>query len=197
MKRRISVTKTGEIFKSVAVASSAYEDENGELIENPTTYTPVFEESGLENAVFDIIAAEDIITPDGTVRAYAGDVVDEIITDANGYAETAPLYLGKYEVKEVLAPYGYVLNDEVKTVELTYAGQEIEITDAVNTGFTDTHQGAEINIYKYMSQDERFQLGMNDEYKGVLFGFYANEDITAADGSVIPADGLITTVRTG
>ena len=193
-KGRISVTKTGEIFKSVAVASSAHENEDGELIENPTTYTPVFEESGLENAVFDIIAAEDIITPDGTVRAYAGDVVDEIITDSNGYAETAPLYLGKYEVKEVLAPYGYVLNDEVKTVELTYAGQEIDITDAVNAGFTDTHQGAEINIYKYMSQDERFRLGMNDEYEGVLFGFYANEDITAADGSVIPADGLITTV---
>ena len=63
-----------------------------------------------------------------------------------------------------------------------------------STSFTDIHQGAEINIYKYMELDDDFGLGKNDEYKNVLFGFYANEDIKAADGSVIPKDGLITTV---
>ena len=120
-KGKISVHKTGDIFTSVATASSAYTNENGEMIVNPTTYTPVFANGDLSGAVFQITAKEDIVTLDGTIRAYAGDVVSEITTDENGYAETEPLYLGKYEVREIKAPYGYVLNNEPKDVELTYA----------------------------------------------------------------------------
>lgn len=103
-KGKISVRKTGDIFTRVNKASSAYTDEDGNLIENPTTYTPVFETGNLAGAVFQVIASEDIITADGTVRAKAGDVVAELITDENGYAETDLLYLGKYEVKEIKAP---------------------------------------------------------------------------------------------
>ena len=191
-KGRISITKRGEVFSSVEMASSAYD--KGGFTQNETTYTPVFEESGLVGAEFEVAAAEDITTSDGTVRAGKGEVVAKLITDENGYAETAPLYLGRYEVREVKAPHGYVLDDEVRNVELTYAGQEIAITDAATLSMSNAHQGVCINIYKYMEQDELFSLGMNGEYKGVLFGFYADEDIQAADGSVIPKDGLITTV---
>lgn len=56
-KGRISVQKTGNIFTSVNMASSAYTDENGEMIVNPTTYTPVFENGNLSGAVFQVIAA--------------------------------------------------------------------------------------------------------------------------------------------
>ena len=191
-KGRISITKRGEVFSSVEMASSAYD--KGGFTQNETTYTPVFEESGLVGAEFEVAAAEDITTSDGTVRAGKGEVVAKLITDENGYAETAPLYLGRYEVREVKAPHGYVLSDEVKNVELTYAGQEVAVSDVASASFTDIHQGAEINIYKYMELDDDFGLGKNGEYKNVLFGFYANEDIKAADGSVIPKDGLITTV---
>ncbi len=76
-----------------------------------------------------MIAVEDIVTLDGTTRAYAGDVVSEITTDENGYAETEPLYLGKYEVREIKAPDGYVLNNEPKDVEVTYAAQEFEVRE--------------------------------------------------------------------
>ena len=106
-KGKISVRKTGDIFTSVATASSAYTNENGEMIVNPTTYTPVFADGDLSGAVFQVIAVENIVTLDGTTRAYAGDVVSEITTDENGYAETEPLYLGKYEVREIKAPEGY------------------------------------------------------------------------------------------
>ena len=131
-KGKISVQKTGDIFTSVNMASSAYTDENGELVVNSTTYTPVFANGNLSGAVFQVIAAEDIVTLDGTVHANAGDVVAEITTDENGYAETDLLYLGKYEIKEVQAPYGYVRNSESQFVELTYAGQEIAVLDTVN-----------------------------------------------------------------
>ena len=193
-KGRMSVQKTGDIFKTVAMASSAYTDENGEMTVNPTTYTPVFASGNLSGAVFQVIAAENIVTLDGTTRAYAGDVVSEITTDENGYAETEPLYLGKYEVREIKAPEGYVLNNEPKDVELTYAGQEFEVRDTVNTAFENEYQGVRISLSKVMENDEQFGIYGNDYYTSVRFGLFAAEDITAADGSVIPADGLLSEV---
>ncbi|MFR9035457.1 MAG: collagen binding domain-containing protein [Ruminococcus sp.] len=193
-KGRISVQKTGDIFTSVTMASSAYTDENGEMIVNPTTYTPVFASGNLSGAVFQVIAVEDIVTLDGTTRAYAGDVVSEITTDENGYAETEPLYLGKYEVREIKAPYGYVLNNEPKDVELTYAGQEFEVRDTVNTAFENEYQSVRISLSKVMENDKLFGIYDNDYYTSVRFGLFAAEDITAADGTVIPADGLLSEV---
>ena len=193
-KGRISVQKTGDIFTTVATASSAYTDENCETIVNPTTYTPVFASGNLSGAVFQIIAVEDIVTLDGTIRANAGDVVAEITTDENGYAETDLLYLGKYEVREITAPDGYALNAESQFVELTYAGQEITVRDTVNTSFVNDYQGVEISLSKVMEKDELFNIGNSDEYTRVRFGLFAAENITAADGSVIPADGLISEI---
>ena len=193
-KGRISVQKTGDIFTTVATASSAYTDENCETIVNPTTYTPVFASGNLSGAVFQIIAVEDIVTLDGTIRANAGDVVAEITTDENGYAETDLLYLGKYKVREITAPDGYALNAESQFVELTYAGQEIAVRDTVNTSFVNDYQGVEISLSKVMEKDELFNIGNSDEYTRVRFGLFAAENITAADGSVIPADGLISEI---
>ena len=193
-KGKISVRKTGDIFTSVATASSAYTNENGEMIVNPTTYTPVFADGDLSDAVFQVIAVEDIVTLDGTTRAYAGDVVSEITTDENGYAETEPLYLGKYEVRETKAPYGYVLNNKPKDVELTYAGQEFEVRDTVNTAFENEYQSVRISLSKVMESDELFGIYGKDCYTSIRFGLFAAEDITAADGSVIPADGLLSEV---
>ena len=193
-KGRISVQKTGDIFTTVATASSAYTDENCETIVNPTTYTPVFASGNLSGAVFQIIAVEDIVTLDGTIRANAGDVVAEITTDENGYAETDLLYLGKYEVREITAPDGYALNAESQFVELTYAGQEIAVRDTVNTSFVNDYQGVGISLSKVMEKDELFNIGNSDEYTRVRFGLFAAENITAADGSVIPADGLISEI---
>ena len=193
-KGKISVQKTGDIFTSVATASSAYTNENGEMIVNPTTYTPVFASGNLSGTVFQVIAVEDIVTLDGTVRANVGDVVAEITTDENGYAETEPLYLGKYEIREIKAPDGYVLNNKPKDVELTYAGQEFEVRDTVNTEFENEYQRVMIRLSKTMENDELSGIGSNGEYKNVRFGLFAAEDITAADGSVIPADGVISEV---
>ena len=193
-KGRISVQKTGDIFTSVTTASSAYTNENGEMIVNPTTYTPVFADGDLSDAVFQVIAVEDIVTLDGTIRAYEGDVVSEITTDENGYAETEPLYLGKYEVREIKAPYGYVLNNEPNDVELTYAGQEFEVRDTVNTAFENEYQSVRISLSKVMESDELFGIYGKDYYTSIRFGLFAAEDITAADGTVIPADGLLSEV---
>ena len=182
-KGKISVQKTGDIFNSVS--------------ENDEKYTPIFEEKGLENAVFQVIASEDIVTADGTVRAKAGDVAAELVTDENGYAETNLLYLGKYEIVEISAPYGYVKSPEIQAVELTYAGQEIAVTDEVNCAFKNDYQGVEINLEKFMESDEKYGISAENSYRNVRFGLFADEEIIAADGSIIPENGLIAEVSLG
>ena len=198
-KGRISVSKRGDIFSTVqSIAPAIWTNENGETqTAGFTTYYPIFEESGLGGADFEVIAAEDIYTADGTLRAVNGEVVADIITDVNGNAATEPLYLGKYIVREKNAPYGYVLNTEPKEVELTYAGQEVAITEAINNTFNNDYQGVKIHLAKFMENDELFGIGDNDEYKNVTFGIFAAEDIIAADGSYIPENGLIAEVKLG
>lgn len=172
----IRISKSGEAFSSVTEADSIYQ--------------PVFAVKGLAGAVYEITAAEDIITPDGTLRYAAGEVVDTVTTDETGLAESKPLYLGKYEVREITAPTGYVLNTEVHTAELVYAGQEVEITETA-ADFCNERQKAAVSLDKVLEQDERFSIGKSDELSAVTFGLFAAEKLTAADGSIIPADGLL------
>lgn len=195
-KGKISVQKTGDVFSSVTALGSAISiDENGVVHEEgQTTYTPVFEEKGLAGAVYQVIAREDIVTLDGTIRANAGDVVAELTTDENGYAETDLLYLGKYEIREITAPYGYVLNSEPQFVELVYAGQEVAVRDIVNQAFVNDYQGVEISLSKAMESDATFGISAENSAVDVRFGLFAAEEIAAADGLVIPANGLIAEV---
>lgn len=172
----IRISKSGEAFSSVTEADGIYQ--------------PVFAVKGLEGAVYEITAAEDIITPDGTLRYAAGAVVDTVTTDETGLAESKPLYLGKYEIREITAPTGYVLYTEVHTAELVYAGQEVEITETA-ADFCNERQKAAVSLDKVLEQDERFGIGKNGELSAVTFGLFAAEELTAADGSIIPADGLL------
>lgn len=187
----IEITKTGEIFSSVGVLGGGYIDENGNEVTFPITYSPIYETRNLANAVFQIYAAEDIVTLDGTVRAVKGELVDEITTGKDGIAKSKQLYLGKYTVIEKTAPDTFVNANEQYDVELTYAGQNVSVTSTALSVFNE-RQKVSVSLLKELSQDERFKLGMNDEILSVQFGIYANEDIKAADGSVIPADSLIT-----
>ena len=188
-KGRIIVTKTGEMFSSVTVIGGGVM-EDGEDKTFPNIYQPVYEMGYLEGTVFEVTAAEDIITPDGTLRAVKGEVVATITTGKDGIATTDLLYLGKYEVKEVQASYGMVLNTEIQTVELLYAGQEVKVTKT-NISYLNNRQKVTISLNKVLEQDELFGIGTGDEILNVSFGLYAAEDIVALDGTMIPKDGLI------
>lgn len=189
-KGTIIVSKSGEVFSSVTAVGGGYMDEEGNEVVFPTVYQPVYDVTGLEGAVYEVTAAEDVITPDETLRYAKGDVVATITTNSEGKALTEPLYLGRYEVKEISAPYGMVLNDEIHGVELTYAGQEVEITET-STSFYNERQKVEISLSKIMEKNKIFGIGDKEEILSVQFGLFAAKDLTAADGSVIPADGLI------
>lgn len=190
-KGTIEIGKTGEVFYSVGMLGGGYVDENGNEITFPITYQPLYEVKGLPGTVFQIYAAEDITTLDGTVRAYQGELVDEITTDKDGKAKSKELYLGKYTVIEKAATEGFYNPNEQYDVELTYAGQNVSVT-STELSLYNERQKVAISLLKELEQDDTFDIGMNDEIKNVQFGIYANEDITAADGSVIPKDALIT-----
>ena len=172
----IRISKSGEIFFSA--------------VETDGVYSLVFADKNLAGATYEITAAEDIITPDGTLRYAKDTVVDTVTTDENGVAESKALYLGKYTVSETKAPYGMVLNSTPKTVELTYAGETVEVTETA-AEFYNERQKAALSLTKILGKDETFNVGNNGEILSVQFGLYAAEDLFAADGSFVPKDGLL------
>ena len=180
-KGTISIEKTGEVFYGVSVSGS----EDTEVI-----YQPIYEITGLSGAVYEIRAAEDIITPDGTVRFTKGEVVDTVTTGEDGLAKSRELYLGKYEVQEIKAPYGMVLNNEIHTAELVYAGQNVFVTETA-TSFVNERQKVEISLKKTLEANDLFGIGQNGEMKNISFGLFAAEELVSASGTSIPADGLI------
>ena len=178
-KGQLTITKTGEVFASV--------QENGSL------YQPVYEVMGLPGAVYDVIADEDIYTGDGTLRAAKDAVVETLTTGEDGTAQSGLLYLGRYRLEERQAPEGMVLNTQPGYAELTYAGETVEVTQAA-VGLYDERQKVAVSLSKALETDGLFGLGMNEEYKDISFGLYASADLTALDGSVIPAGGLLEVV---
>ena len=178
-KGQLTITKTGEVFASVQ--------------ENEGLYQPVYEVMGLPGAVYDVIADEDIYTGDGTLRVAKDTVVETLTTGEDGTAQSGLLYLGRYRLEEKQAPAGMVANTDPEYAELTYAGETVEITQTA-VGLYDERQKVDVSLLKDLETDDLFGMGMNDEYKDISFGLYASADLTAADGSVIPADGLLEVV---
>ena len=178
-KGTITIEKTGEIFSNVISSG-----------EEVIIYQPEYSVSGLAGAVFEIYADEDITTPDGTVRAKKDELVATLKTNTKGTAISKQLYLGKYRVVETVAPYGTVINPEPHTIELTYSGQNEKVTNT-STSFTNDRQKAEIDLTKVLEQNEKFNIGSNAEIRNVAFGLYADEDLKASNGTVIPKNGLI------
>ena len=150
-KGTITVSKSGEVFSSVNEAGGLYQ--------------PVYAVRGLKDAVYEITAAEDIYTLDGTLRASKGEVVDTVSTGADGTAVSKELYLGKYEVKEITAPFGMILNEETHAVELVYAGQNVAVTETA-ASFYNERQRVEIDL-TFEFESDCFRMG--DRYGRVIF----------------------------
>lgn len=184
----ISLTKTGDAFVSTSYVSTSYDEET-------KIYQPVYDNVTLSDAVYEVYANEDITN--GSVFVAKDTLVDTITTDEYGAASTKPLYLNadgsaEYRIKEITAPYGYVLDTEEYIVTLTRAGANLDASSQLE--LTDERQKVNVEFTKTLETDELFGIGNNDEINKVTFGLYASEDITAADETFIPADGLIEAV---
>lgn len=168
-KGKISVLKKGEMFSSVT-------EEDGK-------YTPVYSKNGLKGAEFELTAAEDIYTADGTLRISKGALADTLVTDEDGTAESKELYPGKYLLREISAPEGYILNAEP---------QEITVVSGVTSAeIFNERKRQEFKLKKELETDRKFGIGLNGEILNIRFGLFSKTELTALDGSIIPADGLI------
>ena len=180
----ITVNKAGEVFSSVITSGGG---------DSPLLYQPEYSLAGLEGATFEVIAAEDIVSG-GILRYVKGEVVSTLTTDEKGSATSDPLYLGTYQIFERKAPDGMVITSEPITVKLVYAGQHESITTSV-ISMENERQKAQISLDKILQQDSGFGVGSNGEILAVSFGLYADENLVASDGSMIPKDGLIEIIQ--
>ena len=168
-KGKISVLKKGEKFSSVT--------------ETDGKYTPVYSERGLKGAEFEVTAAEDIYTADGTLRISKGALADTLVTDESGEAVSRELYPGKYLLREISAPEGFAADTEVKELTVTAGIKKIEVKNE--------RKKQEFKLKKELETDRKFGIGLNGEILNIRFGLFSKTELTALDGSIIPADGLI------
>ena len=148
----------------------------------------VFEEQPLKDAEFEIIADEDIYTPDYQKDANGnriviyekGSVITTVKTDKEGKAKIEDLPLGKYLVREIHAPEGFVLNTTPQRVELNYKDQETPIVKE-EVSFVDDRQKLSLKVQK---QDEDTGKTLKD----AVFALYTEHDIIVNDKVIIKAD---------
>ena len=168
-KGKISVIKKGEMFSSVEVSEDRY--------------VSVYSKNGLKGAEFEVTTAEDIYTADGTLRISKGALADTLVTDESGEAVSRELYPGKYLLREISAPEGFAADTEVKELTVTAGIKKIEVKNE--------RQKQEFKLKKELETDRKFGIGFNGEIFNIRFGLFSKTELTALDGSIIPADGLI------
>ena len=155
---------------------------------------PVFEIKGLEGAVYGLYAAEDIYS-ESTNKAgvknliyLKGELIEELKTDERGLVVSEPVNLGKYYLKEIRAPYGFILDDTKYDFELTYHGEEVRIYP-VEVERYDVRQEVQFEVYKESEEIDGTFVPTDGTVK---FGLFAAEDIPNYIGEeTIKEDDLI------
>ncbi|MBC1250586.1 LPXTG cell wall anchor domain-containing protein [Listeria welshimeri] len=103
--------------------------------EKSTQDKVVYKQVKAANIEFDVVAKENIVTPDGTVRAKQGEVVDHLKTNAEGAFESnKALYLGEYQLVETnlpdeykeLQPVPFTLNYQDDQTEIVWANVNVK-----------------------------------------------------------------------
>ena len=143
-------------------------------------------ESGetLAGAVFHVIAAENITTPDGTLQAAKDEVVTTLTTGSDGTATSDALHFGKYKLVETKAPNGYVASEKSWNVTLSYANQETEI---VTEDITVTNTPNEVKVKKVDADSQEALAGV--EFQVWKKGTSAKDTYTTGE------DGTFTVKR--
>ena len=189
---RAMVEKKGLRLVRLAEQTDAY----GNIV-----HQPVYEEGYLAGAVFELRAAEDIVGKDGTLWFHAGDVADTITTTEVGKDASEELPLGRYELVEVSAPEGYLLDGVPHEVELRYENDRTAVVETNGT-LGNGYLSAEITLEKekedleiIMEGDHVRQALANIPGEGFVFGLFVDEELRVGDVT-LTADTLVATGAT-
>ncbi|BFL08160.1 hypothetical protein K120096G11_12220 [Thomasclavelia ramosa] len=102
----------------------------------------------LANATFDVIARNDIRTPQGTVIYKQGEVVGNLTTDENGYGELDNLNLGEYTLKESIVPDGFRDDDSTYDFTITADKTDSKLHMGLDVTWEINNYPTFINVYK-------------------------------------------------
>ena len=170
------INKKGEFLEDVTLA-----DTIGGWISHIFEYVT----SALKNVTFEVYALEDIQAADGESEDYykKDELIATITTDEAGIAKLSDLPLGKYYVKEKETAEGYVLDGEIREIDLTYVDQDTaEVT--YSTDWQNKRQKVEVSVLKKEKDSDRV-------LERAVFALSAKEDITNKDGDVILEAGTV------
>lgn len=175
------VTKKGEFLNKVTLGNNA----KG-ILEHLFEYVT----GNLTEVSFEVYAAEDIKAADGVSGVlYKKDaLVGTITTDSTGIAKLSGIPVGKYYVKEVSTAHGYVLDDQIRTVDLSYRDQNTAVV-SYDENWQNNRQKATIHILK-VEKDSQEPLA------GAVFGLFAAEDIKSDSGKVLVKKDSIIELKT-
>lgn len=140
----------------------------------------------LTEVTFEVYAAEDIHAADGVSEDYykADELVATITTDDRGIAQLGDLPLGKYYVKEKETAHGYVLDEKIRYVDLTYRDQDTPVV-TFEEEWQNARQKVSVTVLKKEKDSDRMLAGG-------IFGLYTRNDIVGMNGEVLmEADTLI------
>jgi uncharacterized surface anchored protein len=113
------------------------------------------------------------------VRNSTGTLVDTITSNSNGLAQTRELPLGSYSIREVTAPWGFVLNTNTYNATLSYATDEISIVYADVT-IPNRPQTGTIRVAK-LDRDTGATAQGDATLNGAVFEIYASDKTTLLD----------------
>lgn len=202
VKGSISIKKSGEVLASI-VYDTIVDRILSEITDENRSVDFGYEEQPLAGAVFNIVAVEDIYTPDhqtdedgnrileviGGVPASKGAIVATLTTDEKGEASLDNLPLGKYQVVEVQPPSGFAICEEPIEVSISYEDEHTEVVYG-EAGFVNARVKPELSLIKTDSVSTY-------PVAGATYGIYTKEDILSVTGEVlVKADDLVDTAVT-
>ena len=188
-KGTVSIHKTGQML----VGSEQIASDFG------TIFQPKYEQVGLQGVQYDIICEEDVWYYN--VQKYKkGDIVARLITGADGWATSKPLYLGKFYAVEVNVGGNEMVIDRTEQhFELCYLNQHTVLVNE-NLYPENIRQQVSIELEKIMEKpvwNDTQPDGYNP-YSNVVFGLFAKNAVNSVDGSLaIPADALVALIPVG
>ncbi|MFM1581586.1 SpaA isopeptide-forming pilin-related protein [Helcococcus bovis] len=145
----------------------------------------IFEEGFLAGTKWEIRAKEDIISNDKVTTLYKkGDLVESLITNSTSEISSKELAHGKYTLKEVSAPKGYLVDPKIYDIEFTSQSQEVRVSSKSVKAYNERKE-LTFEFNKKFEDTKLFTI----EPKAT-FGLFLNEDYTE-NGITVKKDTLL------
>lgn len=162
----------------------------GEVLTNYRNGQFIYEKQGLAHAKFELYAQEDILSPDnqGDLLFEKDSLVATLSSNEEGVAISEALPLGKYYLKEVETPDGYVSGEKTWKVELSSDHQAVEMV-IENLEIENLRQKIDLSILKQDAHSKKPLVG-------ATFSLYAKNDIYADDQRLLVPAGTLLEVAT-